>query len=90
MAVAATCIRAHASWQGGCNADMRCDEMEQKSVLCGLRDVGVMWTQWDNFLVDGVPISCRTIRSDAVRKHMSRFARKGNGIIGPLNTMWRS
>ena len=45
-------------------------------VFRGLSDVGLMWSQWDTFVIDGVSICCRSIHLDAVSKHMSRHMRK--------------
>ena len=35
-----------------------------------------MWSQWDTFAIDRVPVDCGIINPDTIRKHMLRYARK--------------
>ena len=90
MAVSAARFQAHACWPGRRNEDMirvwrrqvfettRWSQVRGPAgvVFRGLSDVGVMWSQWDTFVIDGVSICCRSIHPDAVSKHMSRHMRK--------------
>ena len=46
------------------------------SFFLELSYVKMLWILWDTFVVDGVPLSFRGIRPDAVRKHMSRYVRQ--------------
>ena len=46
------------------------------AVLMELSDVGVMWGQWDPFVVDTVTISCANISLTVVRKHSLRHVWK--------------
>ena len=79
VAVAATCFWARACWQRRWNdisdrgaEATRSQDSKAGAVFRESSDVGVMWSQWDTFVVDELPISCRRVSPDAVRKHAAR------------------